>query len=163
RGTINERIAEHPSKKGTMIIHAKARPPAPARSGSGGRAGKDGDDPRLNDSVGQAVGRGKDSLTDYEVLEDFGIYSWIQFRIHTGRTHQIRVHARHIGHPIVCDELYGEGKPVFLSLFKRKFKLSKEMEEEKPLLNRLALHAFHLRFFDLKGKVIDLEAPLPKD
>ncbi|MEI9808961.1 MAG: RNA pseudouridine synthase [Bacteroidota bacterium] len=45
--------------------------------------------------------RGKESLTDYEVMEDLGIYSWMQFRIHTGRTHQIRVHMKDIGHPIV--------------------------------------------------------------
>ena len=49
---------------------------------------------------------GKESLTDYEVLEDFKIFSWVQFQIHTGRTHQIRVHAKHICHPVVCDELY---------------------------------------------------------
>ena len=62
--------------------------------------------------------RGKEALTDYEVLENFGIYSWMQFRIHTGRTHQIRVHMKDIGHPIVCDELYGDGKPVLVSSLK---------------------------------------------
>src|SRR6188508_2793475 len=69
--------------------------------------------------------KGKESLTDYEVLEDFKIFSWLQFQIHTGRTHQIRVHAKHIGHPVVCDELYGDGKPILLSTLKHKFKLSK--------------------------------------
>ncbi len=107
--------------------------------------------------------RGKESRTDYEVLEDFGIYSWTQFRIHTGRTHQIRVHMKDTGHPIVCDELYGDGNPVLLSSFKSKFKLSKKEEEERPILNRLALHAQHLKFTDTKGKSYALEAPLPKD
>lgn len=107
--------------------------------------------------------RGKESLTDYEVMKDFGIYSWLQFRIHTGRTHQIRVHMKDIGHPIVCDELYGDGKPVFLSAIKSKFKLSKKEEEERPILNRLALHAYKLKFTDTNGKVFDLEASLPKD
>jgi 23S rRNA pseudouridine955/2504/2580 synthase/23S rRNA pseudouridine1911/1915/1917 synthase len=107
--------------------------------------------------------KGKESLTDYEVLEDFKIFSWIQFRIHTGRTHQIRVHAKHIGHPIVCDDLYGDGKPVLLSSLKHKFKLSKNELEERPILNRLALHALSLKFENTNGEMIKLEAPLPKD
>lgn len=108
--------------------------------------------------------KGKESLTDYEMLEDFSIYSWMRFQIHTGRTHQIRVHAKNIGHPIVCDQLYGDGQPILLSSLKhKKFKLSKNEEEERPLLNRLALHAFQLSFTDPNGKNIFLEAPLPKD
>jgi len=107
--------------------------------------------------------RGKESLTDYEVMEDFGIYSWCQFRIHTGRTHQIRVHMKDMGYPIVCDELYGDGKSVLLSGIKSKFKLSKKEEEERPLLKRLALHAYKLKFTDIHGKIFELEAPLPKD
>ena len=107
--------------------------------------------------------RGKESLTDYEVIDDFGIYSWLQFRIHTGRTHQIRVHMKDIGHPIVCDELYGDGKPILLSGIKSKFKLSKKEEEERPILNRLALHAHKLKFTDTHGKVFELEAEVPKD
>jgi 23S rRNA pseudouridine1911/1915/1917 synthase len=107
--------------------------------------------------------KGKESLTDYEVLEDFKIYSFIQFRIHTGRTHQIRVHMKNLGHPVVCDPLYGDGKPVMVSSLKSKFKLSKDVEEEKPILGRLALHSFQLSFDDAEGKMIELEAPLPKD
>ena len=107
--------------------------------------------------------KGKESLTDYEVLEDFKIFSWVQFQIHTGRTHQIRVHAKHIGHPVVCDELYGDGKPILLSTLKHKFKLSKNELEERPILNRLALHALSLQFTNTKGEKMKLEAPLPKD
>jgi 23S rRNA pseudouridine955/2504/2580 synthase/23S rRNA pseudouridine1911/1915/1917 synthase len=107
--------------------------------------------------------KGKEAITDYEVLEDFKIFSWVQFQIHTGRTHQIRVHAKHIGHPIVCDELYGDGKPVLLSSLKHKFKLSKNELEERPILNRLALHALSLQFIDVNGETRKLEAPLPKD
>ncbi len=107
--------------------------------------------------------KGKESLTDYEVLEDHSIYSFVQFRIHTGRTHQIRVHMKNFGHPIVCDPLYGDGKPVLVSSLKSKFKLSKDIEEERPILGRLALHSFQLSFKDAEGKMIDLEAPLPKD
>lgn len=107
--------------------------------------------------------RGKDALTDYEVLEDFGIYSWMQFQIHTGRTHQIRVHMKDVGHPIVCDPIYGDGKPVLLSALKSKFKLSKNELEERPILNRLALHAFKLSFTTPAGDKMELKAEPPKE
>lgn len=106
--------------------------------------------------------KGKPSQTDYEVLENFRFFSWLQFQIHTGRTHQIRVHMKHIGHPIVCDELYGDGKPIFLSSLKKKFKLSKDEEQERPILSRLALHSYRLKF-KLNSQEFELEAPLPKD
>jgi 23S rRNA pseudouridine1911/1915/1917 synthase len=108
--------------------------------------------------------KGKPSLTDYQVLKEYGLYSWMQFQIHTGRTHQIRVHMKHIGNPIVCDDLYGPNEPVLLSSIKRKkFKLSKEEEAERPLLNRLALHAWKLSFKDTDGTTVTLQAPLSKD
>lgn len=108
--------------------------------------------------------KGRASLTEYKVLEEHGQYSWMQFQIHTGRTHQIRVHMKHIGHPIVCDEVYGTATPILLSSLKRKkFKLSKADDEERPLLNRLALHAWKLKFNDVNGKTVELEAPLSKD
>ena len=107
--------------------------------------------------------KGKESLTDYEVIEDFGIYSWIQFQIHTGRTHQIRVHMKEIGNPVVCDELYGDGEPVFLSAIKHKFKLSKNEEQERPILNRLALHSWQLKFTGPDDREYKFESPIPKD
>ncbi|MBV9989478.1 MAG: RNA pseudouridine synthase [Chitinophagaceae bacterium] len=106
--------------------------------------------------------KGKASLTDYTVLESFRQYSWLQFRIHTGRTHQIRVHMQHLGHPIVCDELYGDPKPLLLSSLKKNFKLSKTAEEERPVLSRLALHSYRLKFI-LNGEDYDLQAEPPKD
>ena len=107
--------------------------------------------------------KGKPSLTDYEVQEVLGKYSLVKFRIHTGRTHQVRVHAKNIGHPIVCDPLYGDGKPVLLSSLKKKYKLSKQEDEERPILNRVALHAFQLKFTDEAGQTHDITAPPPKD
>ncbi|AEW03265.1 RNA pseudouridine synthase [Niastella koreensis] len=107
--------------------------------------------------------RGKPAITDYEVLEDFGKFSLLQFRIHTGRTHQIRVHMQYVGHPLVCDELYGDGLPIKISSFKRNYKLSKNEEEERPILARTGLHAQRLRFTDMEGNVYDLEAEMPKD
>jgi 23S rRNA pseudouridine1911/1915/1917 synthase len=106
--------------------------------------------------------KGKPSLTDYKVVENFKFYSWIQFQIHTGRTHQIRVHMKHIGHSIVCDELYGDGKPVLLSSIKKKFNLSKKEDEERPMLGRLALHSWKL-IFTFNNEEFSLEAEPPKD
>jgi 23S rRNA pseudouridine1911/1915/1917 synthase len=107
--------------------------------------------------------KGKPSVTEYVVKEEFGKYSLVAFIIHTGRTHQIRVHMQELGHPIVCDGLYGDGKPVFVSSIKRNFKLSKSDEEERPILGRMGLHASQLTFKDEDGKEYSLEAELPKD
>ncbi|MBL7697846.1 MAG: RluA family pseudouridine synthase [Chitinophagaceae bacterium] len=107
--------------------------------------------------------RGKESVTDYKVLEEFGKFTLLEFRIHTGRTHQIRVHMQYVGHPIVCDGLYGDGEPVLLSSLKKKYNLSKNELEERPLLNRLALHAARLKFKDANGNAFTFGAPLPKD
>lgn len=106
---------------------------------------------------------GKPSVTDYEVQENFGKFSLIKFRIHTGRMHQIRVHASNIGHPIACDGLYGDGKPILLSSIKKKYKLSKHDEEERPMLHRVALHSYQLIFTDAYGTVHNFTATLPKD
>jgi 23S rRNA pseudouridine955/2504/2580 synthase/23S rRNA pseudouridine1911/1915/1917 synthase len=107
--------------------------------------------------------KGKPSVTEYEVMEDFGIYSFMQFKILTGRTHQIRVHMKSLGHPIICDELYGDGKPVLLSSIKKKYNLSRQEEEERPIMNRLALHSLTLILKDAAGNKHVLEAALPKD
>ena len=106
---------------------------------------------------------GKPSQTGYEVLEANKNYSLVSFQLHTGRTHQIRVHAKNIGHPLAFDTLYGDGKPVLLSSIKKKFKLSKHDEEERPMINRLALHSYKLSFEDMNGKRLELEATMPKE
>ncbi|HPI55289.1 MAG TPA: RluA family pseudouridine synthase [Chitinophagaceae bacterium] len=107
--------------------------------------------------------QGKYSATEYEVVENFGRYALLQFKLLTGRTHQIRVHMQHIEHPLVCDATYGSPDPVFISSLKKNFKLSKWTEEEKPILHRLALHAFKLSFKTEAGQLLTIEAPLPKD
>jgi len=107
--------------------------------------------------------KGKTAVTDVQVLEEFGKYSFLEFRIHTGRTHQIRIHMQYLGHPLVCDELYGDAKPVLISSIKKNYKLSQNEEEERPILARLALHAQRLVFTDDTGHQHTVEAPLPKD
>ena len=106
---------------------------------------------------------GKPSHTTYEVMDANRHYSMVSFQLYTGRTHQIRVHSKEIGHPLACDELYGDGKPVLLSAIKKKFKLSKQEEEERPMINRLALHSYKLIFETADGEKMDLVADVPKE
>lgn len=107
--------------------------------------------------------KGKPSVTEYHTLEKFQRFSLVSFGLITGRTHQIRVHAAQAGHPIACDPLYGSDEPVYLSSLKKNYKLGKYDEQERPLLNRLALHSHELSFTDIRGFKHLLTAPLPKD
>jgi len=59
---------------------------------------------------------GREAITHWEVKERLGIYSLMHYRLETGRTHQIRVHSSHIGHPLVGDSLYGSGRSVGVNL-----------------------------------------------
>ena len=59
---------------------------------------------------------GKPAITHYKVLERFGNYTYMQFQLETGRTHQIRVHMSSIGHPLLGDNLYSSGKSSFKNL-----------------------------------------------
>jgi len=101
--------------------------------------------------------RGKESLTRFICLFSAGNYSVLEALPETGRIHQIRVHAAALGHPVVCDGLYGKENPVKLSSFKRGWR--GDPHEEKPLLSRLGLHAQSLTLSD--GQT--LTAPPAKD
>jgi 23S rRNA pseudouridine955/2504/2580 synthase/23S rRNA pseudouridine1911/1915/1917 synthase len=107
--------------------------------------------------------KGRFAHTDYELQKSWNQFSLLRLRIHTGRTHQIRVHMQHLGNPVVCDPFYGSGGTLLLSSIKKKFKLAENAEEERPLLNRLALHASQLKFINQKGEKQTIDAPLPKD
>ena len=100
---------------------------------------------------------GKESVTRFILLMSAGNYSILEAQPQTGRIHQIRVHAAAIGHPVVCDALYGKETPVKLSSFKRGWK--GDPKQEKPMLSRLGLHALELTLPD--GRI--LSAPMPKD
>ena len=106
---------------------------------------------------------GKESQTGYEVLDVTPNFSLVSFQLFTGRTHQIRVHAKNIGNPLACDVLYGDGKPLLLSNYKKNYKLSKHDLEERPILDRLALHSYKLNFVDEHGNNFALCAPAPKE
>jgi 23S rRNA pseudouridine1911/1915/1917 synthase len=108
---------------------------------------------------------GKRSLTCFRLLLSAGPYAVVEARPATGRAHQIRVHLASLGHPVVCDPLYGNRsspKPVRLSAFKKGWR--GDPLEEKPLLSRLGLHAARLTLpYPGAENRLTLEAPLPRD
>lgn len=107
--------------------------------------------------------RGKASHTDYELIKEWAQYSLLRLQIHTGRTHQIRVHLQYLGHPVVADTIYGNGKGIYISNLKKNFKNNDPLGEERPVLNRLALHSSTLKFKDMNDKEVEINAPFPKD
>ena len=105
-----------------------------------------GRDPR--DRIKMAVvspEKGKLAITDYTVLKRYRQnYTLCRFDLHTGRTHQIRVHARHLGHPVVGDAVYG-------------------IKKQKFSLNGQLLHAWRLQLtHPATGEEMSFEAPLPE-
>lgn len=87
--------------------------------------------------------KGKLAITDYEVLDRAQGYTLCRFDLHTGRTHQIRVHAKYLNHPIVGDDVYGRKK--------REFSLQGQL-----------LHAYRLEFtHPTSGERLSFTAPLP--
>jgi 23S rRNA pseudouridine955/2504/2580 synthase len=104
---------------------------------------------------------GKPAQTWFNALKSFRMHTLVECKPVTGRMHQIRIHLAISGAPIMGDSLYG-GKPFYLSQVKRGFNLKKNTEEE-PFMKRMALHAFSLRFLDLDGSEVSVEAPYHKD
>lgn len=106
--------------------------------------------------------RGRYAITHYEVLEGLPpanpIASLVRCELETGRTHQIRVHMAHLGHPLLGDATYGSG-------FKTKAnRLSEPQKEALNALNRQALHAAILGFeHPRSGEFMRFESPLPLD
>jgi len=92
------------------------------------------------------VDNGKPARTDYRVLRQYRQTAWVECRLHTGRTHQIRVHLSHIGHPLVGDTLYAGNRRIATPF------------------PRQALHAYKLGFdHPLTGEHVEWEAAMPED
>ncbi len=102
--------------------------------------------------------RGREAITHWEKAEDYGVASLLRCQLETGRTHQIRVHMAHIGHPLIGDKTYGAG-------FKTKVaKLSEHAREFVESLRRQALHAATLGFeHPITGEEMLFESELPED
>jgi RluA family pseudouridine synthase len=106
---------------------------------------------------------GKESITDFKVLENFRSYTLVNALPLTDIRHQIRIHFWSLGHPLAIDDEYGISDPIFLSSFKRGYKMKKG-KTEKPLISRLTLHAAALTL-TLPGSSEEktFEATLAKD
>ncbi|MGQ0613793.1 MAG: RluA family pseudouridine synthase [Planctomycetaceae bacterium] len=90
--------------------------------------------------------QGKPARTELRVVERFAHATQASLRIHTGRTHQIRVHCAALGHPLLCDHLYGDGLPI----------------GEPPVAERFLLHARSVEFLHpFTCRPVAIEAPLP--
>jgi 23S rRNA pseudouridine955/2504/2580 synthase/23S rRNA pseudouridine1911/1915/1917 synthase len=107
------------------------------------------------------IKNGVEARTEFIEMERFKAWSWVEARIYTGRTHQIRVHAAAAGCPLVGDPFYG-GKVLKLSMFKRNWKGNIDLES--PLLERVGLHAAYLAFdHPSTGVFMEFSVIEPKD
>ncbi len=98
--------------------------------------------------VGKGASHAKEAHTEYRVLRQGKTAAWVECVLHTGRTHQIRVHLAHMKHPVIGDVVYGRGRTAWNN-------------QEAP---RQMLHSHKLGLkHPLSGKEIEFEAPLPED
>jgi len=120
--------------------------------------GRDSKDRKLFKIVNNG---GKDSITKYKLDGYFPPLSWVRLYPETGRTHQLRVHLKSIGHPIFCDNSYGGGKQNAKSFH---IKYTQILNRLIKSVNRVALHAHTIEFRHPESKKrIKFEASIPED
>jgi 23S rRNA pseudouridine1911/1915/1917 synthase len=104
---------------------------------------------------------GKEAITHYKVLERFGYVTLIQCELETGRTHQIRVHMKSIGHPLFNDEIYGGDRIVKGTVFT---KYKQFVDNCFAICPRHALHAKTIGFrHPGTGEQVKFDSELPSD
>ncbi|MGR3178270.1 MAG: RluA family pseudouridine synthase [Candidatus Anammoxibacter sp.] len=114
---------------------------------------------RFREKMAIRYDTGKPATTRYEVVERFKKHTMVYVFPRTGRTHQIRVHMKYIGHPVVADLFYGNNNSALYS-----DKSENETDESKPLIGRHALHASKIEFdHPVLNKSMVFEAALPAD
>lgn len=111
--------------------------------------------------IGEAKGS-RDAHTDFEVLERFRRFCLVSARPRTGRMHQIRAHLSYLHLPLAVDPMYRGGKAILLSEFKSGYRKHRG-RPERPLIDRLTLHAKALRFVSPAGGDVAVECEVPKD
>ena len=105
--------------------------------------------------------KGKHAVTHYTLLEELAYVSWVECRLETGRTHQIRAHMRHIGHPLFADTRYGGDKILWGNQFSR---YKQFVQNCLTLCPRQALHAKTLGFVHpVTGEEMLFDSKLPSD
>ncbi len=116
---------------------------------------------RLQMAVFEEEGVGKEAITHYKVIERLGYVTLVSCKLETGRTHQIRVHMKHIGHTLFNDERYGGDKILKGTTFT---KYKQFMDNAFKILPRQALHAKTLGFkHPLTGQSMRFDSELPND
>ena len=126
-----------------------------------GNIGRNHRDRTLMDFYPDGSDEGKPAVTHYRVLERLGYVTLVECRLETGRTHQIRVHMKHIGHTLFNDKTYGGDLILKGTTFAKYTQFVRNCFEICP---RQALHARTLGFRHPRtGEEMDFEAPLPQD
>ena len=125
-GTVRTKVGRHPVHRKRMAVFP-VEPPGAPRTAAFAEAG---------DAPSRGGGGRRVAVTHYRTVESFGGFSLLEFRLETGRTHQVRLHCAHLSCPIVGDDVYGRPRKISLG----------GKGAPAVVVPRYLLHAFHLGF-----------------